>query len=141
MTWASTFFWCASPFPYRCGRGPRSASRSRRIRTTSAHTAVSAVTPGLKGYGCVAVGAAFVARWVDDVRRTAQEAQEALDTREAQAGCSGEGDSCGALTICGDQLGDIALIEGLHRRFALGLGAQGGSGLERRIEAIRRALP
>jgi hypothetical protein len=69
------------------------------------------------------------------------DAQEALDTRETQAGCSGEGDSGVALTICGDQLGDVALIEGLHRRFALGLGAQGGSGLERRIEAIRRALP
>ncbi|HEV7452292.1 MAG TPA: hypothetical protein VGO16_13080, partial [Pseudonocardiaceae bacterium] len=66
------------------------------------------MTPGLKGYGCVAVGAAFVARWVDDVRRTAQ---EALDAREVQAVGSGEGDGGGAFAVGGDQVGDVALIE------------------------------
>lgn len=41
----STFLWCASLFSCRCGRESRSASRSRRMRTTSAHAAVRALVP------------------------------------------------------------------------------------------------
>jgi hypothetical protein len=39
--------------------------------------------------------------------------QEALDTRETYAVGSGEGGGGGAFAVCGDQLGDVALIEAL----------------------------
>jgi hypothetical protein len=53
--------------------------------------------------------------------------QEALTLVRLKPG-QRRGDGGGALTICGDQLGDVALIEAvvqLYGRFALGLGAQG----------------
>jgi hypothetical protein len=43
--------------------------------------------------------------------RVPADTREALHTRETQAGGSDEGDGGGVLTICGDQLGDVALIE------------------------------
>lgn len=56
--------------------------------------------------------------------------QDALDTRETQAVGSGEGGGGGALTVGGDQVSDVALIEAVAQaprgRLALGQGAHTG---------------
>jgi hypothetical protein len=63
------------------------------------------------GYGCVAPGVAFHRLTSGWHPTDTSDAQEALDTLEIQAIVSDEKGHSGALLVCGDQLGNVALIE------------------------------
>jgi hypothetical protein len=99
-------------------------STAQQTASTSAHAAVSAVTPGMRGYGCVVVGAPFVARWVGEVRRTPGMCRRGLTLVRLKPWAAAR-DGGDALEVGGDQLGGVALIEAVVQAGLLRCGKLG----------------